>query len=115
MPERNPPKRQYLKQFLMAARCQQAGETDAGSANIVSWPWIGPSGPVHAEESVRPARSNLTGTAQFAPTVLDEREVINAIVLDRLPEAVQPLVARLSIRGSLDFDPHEFPLRPQPP
>src|SRR6266702_4064884 len=98
----------------MAARCQQPGETGAGSANIVSWPWIGPSRPKHAEESVRPARSNFTGTAQFAPTVLDEREVINVVVLDRLPEAVQPLVARLSVRGSLDGDRHQFLLRPIP-
>ena len=99
-------------QFLMAASRQQAGKADAGSADIIPWPRIRPGSPEQAEESIRPVGRNFTGTAQLAPPVLDEREVINAVVLDRLPQAVQPRVPSLSICGSRDRDRQQFVLRP---
>ncbi len=96
----------------MPARRQEAGETDAGSAHVISRPWVGPGGPKQAKEAVRPARGNLNGTAQLPPSVLDERQVINTVVLNRLPEAIEPLVARLSICRRLNRDRQQFLLRP---
>src|ERR1043165_249573 len=96
----------------MPARRQEAGETDTGSAHVISRPWVGPGGAKQAKEAVRPARGNLNGTAQLPPSVLDERQVINTVVLNRLPEAIEPLVARLSICRRLNRDRQQFLLRP---
>src|SRR5262245_34531213 len=96
----------------MAGRRQEAGEADAGPANIVPGPWIGPGSAEQAEESVRPARGNLTGTAQLAPPASDQGKVIDAIILDGLPEAIQPFVPSLSVRRGRDSDRQQFVLRP---
>src|SRR5215469_709411 len=96
----------------MADRRQQAGEANASSADVVSGPRIGPGSAQQAEESVRPRRGHLAGTAQFAPPASNQGKVINAIILDCLPETVQPFVPGLSVSGSLDCDWQQFVLCP---
>ena len=115
MPERESLKRQHFKQFPITARRQQAGEADAGSAHIIPRPRIGPGRPEQADELVCPIRGHVPGAAQVAPPVLNRREITHTVFLDRLPEPVQPLVARLPVRGSLDQRSAAIPAAPSTP
>src|SRR5579859_7186447 len=104
MPEGKSLKRQHLQQFLMAARRQEAGQADTGCPDIVSGPRIGPRRAQQANEPIRPEGGSLRGAAQFAPPASDQGEVLDAILLDCLPEPVQPFVAGLSVSGSPDHN-----------